>query len=73
MPLDAPDGLRAFSGQLRAVALAFTHLRIVLEPGGAVALAAALWHLDGNSDVIVVASGSNIEPPLFREALDKFA
>ena len=28
---------------LQAMALAFTHLRIVLEPGGAVALAAALF------------------------------
>ncbi|NNL73367.1 MAG: threonine/serine dehydratase [Silicimonas sp.] len=58
---------------LRAVAMAFTHLRIVLEPGGAVALAAALWHLDGDGDVIVVASGGNIDPPLFSQALEKFA
>ncbi|NND41025.1 MAG: threonine/serine dehydratase, partial [Silicimonas sp.] len=58
---------------LRAVAMAFTHLRIVLEPGGAVALAAALWHLDGDGDVIVVASGGNIDSPLFCQALAKFA
>jgi threonine dehydratase len=32
---------------LRAMALAFQRLKIVLEPGGAVALAAALWHGDG--------------------------
>lgn len=58
---------------LRAVATAFTHFKIVLEPGGAVALAAALWHQSGNEDLIVVASGGNIDPPLFRDALDRFA
>jgi threonine dehydratase len=31
-------------GGAAAMALAFAHLRIVLEPGGAVALAAALFH-----------------------------
>lgn len=59
---------------LRAMALAFTRLKIVLEPGGAVALAAALIHgdrLEGDT-VIAVASGGNVDAALFREALDRF-
>jgi threonine dehydratase len=56
---------------LHAMALAFRHLRIVLEPGGAVALAAALFRpetLAGES-VIVVASGGNVAPEMFTRAL----
>lgn len=55
---------------LRAMALAFTHLRIVLEPGGAVSLAAALWHRDDDADVIAVATGGNVDAAVFRRALD---
>lgn len=51
----------------RAMALAWQHLRIVLEPGGAVALAAALFHHDG--DVAVIATGGNVDVQVFREAL----
>lgn len=60
---------------LRAMALAFTHLRIVLEPGGAIALAAALFHADalGSDTVICTASGGNVDPALFRQAMDRFA
>jgi threonine dehydratase len=55
---------------LRAMALAFHHLRIVLEPGGAVALAAALF-TDGMADTcICTASGGNVDPDVFRRALD---
>jgi threonine dehydratase len=56
---------------LRAMALAFRHLRIVVEPGGAVALAAALFRgeaLEGDA-VIVTASGGNVDPALFARAL----
>ena len=56
---------------LQAMALAFTHLRIVLEPGGAVALAAALF-ADTTDPVICVASGGNADPALFRDALARF-
>ena len=52
---------------LRAMALAWTHLRIVLEPGGAVALAAGLFHHD--ADVAVVASGGNVDRAMFERAL----
>ena len=59
---------------LRAMAEAFTRLKIVLEPGGAVALAAALYH--GNSlesdTIICVASGGNVDAPLFVDALTKY-
>ncbi len=56
---------------LRAVAAAFVRLGTVLEPGGAVALAAALYHGEDERDVIVVASGGNVDPTVFRNALDR--
>lgn len=59
---------------LHAMALAFLRLKIVLEPGGAVALAAALFRkgeLEGDA-VIVVASGGNVDPMLFTRALEGF-
>lgn len=57
---------------LHAMALAFTHLRIVVEPGGAVALAAALF-ADGLPDtVICTASGGNVDPAVFAGALARF-
>jgi len=58
---------------LRAMADAFLRLKIVLEPGGAVALAAALYHpetVEGDA-VIVVASGGNVDPGLFGDALSR--
>lgn len=55
----------------RAMALAFSHLRIVLEPGGAVALAAAMA-LPGDDPVICVASGGNVDPGIFADALTRF-
>lgn len=54
---------------LRAMALAFLRLKIVLEPGGAAALAAALFRLEGSDDVIVVASGGNTDPAMMDRAL----
>ncbi|MGB5870411.1 MAG: threonine/serine dehydratase, partial [Albidovulum sp.] len=56
---------------MRAMALAFSRLKIVLEPGGAVALAAALFRAppsDG-TPAIAVATGGNIDPALFNHAL----
>ncbi len=56
---------------LRAMALAFLRLKIVVEPGGAAALAAALFHgpqIAGDS-VVVVASGGNVDPAVFDAAL----
>ena len=57
---------------LRAMALAFAHLRIVVEPGGAVALAAALFRQDLPETVICTASGGNVEPMIFQKALERF-
>ncbi|OYU19588.1 MAG: threonine ammonia-lyase [Rhodobacteraceae bacterium PARR1] len=54
---------------LQAVALAFRHLHIVLEPGGAVALAAALFRPDLPQTVISVATGGNTDAEMFRRAL----
>jgi threonine dehydratase len=58
---------------LQAMALAFAHLRIVLEPGGAVALAAALFAKDLPDTVIAVATGGNVDPATFAIALRRFA
>ena len=60
---------------LHAVAQAFLRLKVIAEPGGAVALAAALCRQDqieGN-DVIVTISGGNVDPDLFKRALDTLA
>lgn len=56
---------------MKAVALAFLRLKIVVEPGGAVALAAALFHGDEiqGDAVIAIASGGNVDPSVFRDAL----
>lgn len=70
----AGPGLTASDDEaLRAMALAFTHLRIVLEPGGAIALAAAIHRDDLPETVICTASGGNVDPETFRMALDRHA
>ncbi len=56
---------------MQAVALAFARLKIVLEPGGAVALAAALFRkteITGDA-VIAVATGGNVDPDIFAQCL----
>lgn len=57
---------------LRAMAAAYVRLKLVLEPGGAVALAAALYHAEGDQDVIAVASGGNVDSATFAGALEQF-
>ena len=54
---------------LQAVAQAFTHLRLVAEPGGAVALAAALFIPDLPDTVICTVSGGNVDPAVFARTL----
>lgn len=57
---------------LQAMAHAFSRLKVVAEPGGAAALAAALFRADqieGN-DVIVTISGGNVDPGMFARALE---
>ncbi|WP_370207167.1 threonine ammonia-lyase [Pararhodobacter marinus] len=55
---------------LKAMALAFDRLKIVLEPGGAVALAAALFR-PGEGSVIAVASGGNVDRAMMARALSQ--
>ena len=57
---------------LRAMALAWDRLKVVLEPGGAIALAAALFHNEGTSDIVAVASGGNVDRDVFADALARF-
>jgi threonine dehydratase len=55
----------------RAIGFAFRHLKLVVEPGGAVALAAALagkLALDGRTAALVL-SGGNVDPALFAGAI----
>lgn len=56
---------------LRAMAFAFLHLKVVLEPSGAVGLAALLSGVfDGRDRVTaVVLSGGNVDPETFQRAL----
>ena len=59
------------SDVLAAMAFAFIHLKLVVEPGGAVALAALLsgrWQSRGQV-VGIVLSGGNVDPAVFARAL----
>lgn len=60
---------------MQAVALAFSHLKLVLEPGGAVALAAALFRHDqiAGDAVIAVATGGNVDADMFAKCLGMVA
>ena len=58
---------------LAAMAFAFRHLKIVIEPGGAVALAAVLSgkiRLDGRT-AVVVASGGNVDAEVYAAAISR--
>ncbi len=57
---------------LRAMVAAFLRLKLTVEPGGAVALAAAMFHSEGDQDVIAVASGGNVDATVFQTALSRF-
>lgn len=54
-----------------AIAYAFRHLRVVVEPGGSVALAAALAGKAGplTDRTVVVLSGGNVDPQLYAAIL----
>jgi threonine dehydratase len=59
----------------RAMVMAFADYKLVLEPGGAVALAAVLatgdkWH---GKTVAVIASGGNVDAETFKGALTRAA
>ena len=57
---------------LRTIATLFKHLKIIVEPGGAVAVAAALnnQHPTDAGVIVAVASGGNIDADMFKRALD---
>ena len=54
---------------LDAMRTAFELLRLVVEPGGAVALAAALKGGDLPDAVVVTLSGGNVDPALFAKVI----
>jgi threonine dehydratase len=56
---------------LAAIVFAFTHLKLVVEPGGAVCLAALLaGKFDAKGRVVgAVLSGGNVDPGVFARAL----
>ena len=58
----------------KAMVAAFERLKVVSEPGGAVALAAALFHADQieGPDVICTISGGNVDAGVFADALTRF-
>ena len=60
---------------LEAMSLAFKRLKIVVEPGGACALAAALFHSDKieGDAVVAVCTGGNVDADVFATALTRFA
>jgi len=57
---------------LQAMAHAFLRLKVIAEPGGAVALAAAICRQDQieGDDVVVMISGGNVDPDLFARCLE---
>ena len=58
---------------LDAIAFAWRELKLVVEPGGVVALASLLY---GGNDyrgktVGIILSGGNVDPEIYREALSR--
>jgi threonine dehydratase len=67
-------GLVVTDDQVRAaMRFAFSRMKLVIEPGGAVALAALLAGIapppDQDGDTVVVISGSNVDPNLYAEII----
>lgn len=66
-------GRAASDDQIRdAMRLAFRHLKLVVEPGGAAALACALHDLPAQAkggNVGIIISGGNVDPKQFAAIL----
>jgi threonine dehydratase len=65
-------GAHAVSDQavLRAMAVAYEEMRLIVEPGGAVGLAALVEGMvPGAGPVVVVLSGGNVDPDLLMQAI----
>ena len=56
---------------LSAMRFAFERLKLVIEPGGATGLAAALAHRNDwqGKTVVIVASGGNVDPDMMKRAI----
>ena len=73
--LNAPrvtDGLAVTQGEVfAAMRFAFTHLKLVVEPGGAVALAAVLAGKLATRDAVtcIILSGGNVDAGVFAQAM----
>jgi threonine dehydratase len=66
-------GLAVTDEQVKAaMRFAFTKMKLVIEPGGAVALAAALHGLvpAGAGDMVIVVSGANVDPDMYAAILN---
>jgi threonine dehydratase len=56
----------------RAVRFAFDTLKLVVEPGGAVGLAAVLSEkIDGKKNIAIILSGGNVDAGLFTDILSE--
>ncbi|MBV6657127.1 MAG: pyridoxal-phosphate dependent enzyme, partial [Devosiaceae bacterium] len=75
-PINVANGVQAAVVRdidaLRAVAFAYEELKLVVEPGGAVALAVLLFGgLDlAGKTVVATLSGGNIDPAMLQRALE---
>ena len=58
---------------LKAMKFLYQHFKIVSEPGGAVAAAAAIFAADklNEKDIIIVVSGGNVDSEIFSKAISE--
>ena len=71
---NAGEGLVVSDKQvLKAMNFLYKHFKIVSEPGGAVAAAAAIFSADklNEKDIIVVVSGGNVDSEIFSKAISE--
>ena len=71
---NAREGLVASETEvLQAMKLLYEHFKIVSEPGGAVAAAAAIFSKNKlkEKDIIVVVSGGNVDSEVFSKAISE--
>lgn len=72
---NAGEGLIASETEvLKAMKLLYQHFKIVSEPGGAVAAAAAIFSKNKlkEKDIIIVVSGGNVDSEVFSKAISEY-